>query len=247
MIPLKIHYCWFGHKPLPDLAKKCIASWKKYLPEHQIIEWNEDNFDINQIPYTAQAYKCKKYAFVSDFARFKIMYEYGGIYFDTDVEVIKSMDDILAKGPFFGIEASNKNSLCAPGLGFACYPKQDLCKEMLNYYENTNFIRSNGDMNLKTVVHIFSEILQKRDICPSTKLTKYNGVYFYPPEYFCPINYYTGEQKFTSNTHTIHHYAASWKSKYDNVPFITKIWKFLHLPQLNLKQRILNHLPNTRH
>ena len=95
MIPKIIHYCWFGKKPLPKLALKCIASWKKFLPDYEIKEWNEDNFDVNQIPYTSEAYACKKYAFVSDYARFKIMYEYGGIYFDTDVEVIKPLDDII--------------------------------------------------------------------------------------------------------------------------------------------------------
>ena len=102
MIPKKIHYCWFGRGPLPDLAKKCIASWRKYLPEYEIKEWNEDNFDVHCIPYCSEAYDAGKYAFVSDYARFKILYEYGGLYFDTDVEVIKAMDDIISRGPFMG-------------------------------------------------------------------------------------------------------------------------------------------------
>lgn len=96
MIPKKIHYCWFGRNPLPESAQKCIASWKKYLPDYEIIEWDEDNFDVNCIPYTTQAYEAKKYAFVSDYARFKILYEHGGLYFDTDVEVIRPLDDIIA-------------------------------------------------------------------------------------------------------------------------------------------------------
>ena len=104
MIPKIIHYCWFGRNPLPELAQKCIASWRKYLPDYEIKEWNEDNFDVNMIPYTAEAYKAKKYAFVSDYARFWILYKYGGLYFDTDVEVIKPMDDIIARGPFMGCE-----------------------------------------------------------------------------------------------------------------------------------------------
>lgn len=104
MIPKIIHYCWFGRGPLPELAQKCIASWKKYLPDYEIKEWNEDNFDVNIIPYTAEAYQAKKYAFVSDYARFWIMYHYGGIYFDTDVEVIRPMDDIVANGNFMGFE-----------------------------------------------------------------------------------------------------------------------------------------------
>lgn len=104
MIPKIIHYCWFGRGPLPELAQKCIASWKKYLPDYEIKEWNEDNFDVNIIPYTAEAYAEKKYAFVSDYARFWVLYKYGGIYFDTDVEVIRPLDDIIAKGNFMGCE-----------------------------------------------------------------------------------------------------------------------------------------------
>ena len=110
MIPKIIHYCWFGRNPLPELAQKCIASWKKYLPDYEIKEWNEDNFDVNIIPYTAEAYAAKKYAFVSDYARFWILYKYGGIYFDTDVEVIRPIDDIIAKGNFMGCETDASGS-----------------------------------------------------------------------------------------------------------------------------------------
>lgn len=104
MIPKKIHYCWFGRKPLPESAKKCIASWKKFFHDYEIIEWNEDNYDVNKIPYIQQAYEAKKYAFVSDYARFDVLYQYGGVYFDTDVEVIRPFEDILEKGAFMGCE-----------------------------------------------------------------------------------------------------------------------------------------------
>lgn len=104
MIPRTIHYCWFGRTPLPDKAKICIESWKKFMPDYEIKEWNEDNFDVNIIKYTAEAYKLKKYAFVSDYARFWILYHYGGVYFDVDVELIKPIDDILARGAFMGCE-----------------------------------------------------------------------------------------------------------------------------------------------
>jgi len=244
MIPKTIHYCWFGQKPLPELALKCIASWKKFLPEYEIKEWNEDNFDVNQTLYTKQAYKCGKFAFVSDYARFKIMYEQGGIYFDTDVEVIKSLDEIIARGPFFGIEASNKKPLCAPGLGFACIPGLDLCKEMIEQYESSDFILSNGHYNLKTVVMRFSEILQKKGFKYSSKITEFDGVFFYPPEFFCPINYYTGKKEITSNTYTIHHYAASWVNEEDCPSTIAKIWKMFHLPSTNIRDKISRLLNN---
>mgnify|MGYP001644804644 FL=1 len=104
MIPKIIHYCWFGGHPLPASALKCIESWRKYCPDYEIKEWNESNYDVNKIPYISQAYEVKKYAFVSDYARFDILYQYGGVYFDTDVEVIKPIDEIIEKGAFFGME-----------------------------------------------------------------------------------------------------------------------------------------------
>lgn len=240
MIPKIIHYCWFGKKPLPELALKCIASWKKFLPGYEIKEWNEDNFDVNQIPYTAQAYKCGKFAFVSDYARFKIMYEHGGIYFDTDVEVIKPLDVIIAKGPFFGMEASDGDLSCAPGLGFACNAGLGLCKEMTEQYEHEKFILSSGLLNLETVVTRFSNILQKNGFKYNNDITEFENMFFYPPEFFCPINYHTGEKNITQNTYTIHHYAASWVNKYDNLPLYAKIWQFLHLPNTDIRKKFFN-------
>ena len=237
MIPKTIHYCWFGKKPLPELALKCIASWKKFLPDYEIKEWNEDNFDINQIPYTAEAYKCKKYAFVSDYARFKIMYEYGGVYFDTDVEVIKPLDNILNKGAFWGLEKSKERLSCNPGLGFACPPGLDLCKEMIDHYKSEIFILPNGKYNLTTVVEAFSKILESKDFSLFSFPVELNGIYIYPPDYFCPINYNTGKTNITQNTYTIHHYAASWVNKYDNMSLFEKIWNFLHLPNTNIRAK----------
>lgn len=123
MIPHVIHYCWFGHKPLPRAAKRCIASWRKFFPGWEIREWNEDNFDVNCIPYTAGAYAAGKYAYVSDYARFKILSEHGGVYFDTDVEVIAPFDDILARGGFMGYEEPGELN---PGLGMAALSPESL-------------------------------------------------------------------------------------------------------------------------
>ncbi|MDE6783607.1 MAG: glycosyl transferase, partial [Paramuribaculum sp.] len=138
-IPKVIHYCWFGGKPLPKLARKCIRSWKKYLPDYEIQEWNESNFDVNIIPYTAQAYEAKKYAFVSDYARFWILYKYGGLYFDTDVEVIRNMDRIIEAGSFMGCETTCEEAQArggglsvAPGLGLGAPAGSELYKEILD-------------------------------------------------------------------------------------------------------------------
>lgn len=209
MIPKVIHYCWFGRDKLPPLAKKCIASWEKFFPGYEIKEWNEDNFDVNAIPYTAQAYKYKKYAFVSDYVRFKVLYEYGGIYFDTDVEVIKPMDYILSKGAYFGLE-NDRIFACNPGLGFACEPKFHLLKEMLNLYANMQFETTSGELNKKTIVEYFSEMLISKGLQPTPGIIEFGEANFYPTEYFCPKPSEFGKIQISENTRTIHHYAASW-------------------------------------
>ena len=238
MTPKIIHYCWFGKSPLPPLALKCIDSWRKFLPDYEIREWTEANFDVNQTAYTAGAYKCKKFAFVSDYARFKIMYDYGGIYFDTDVEVIKPLDHIVTKGSFWGLEKSKEGLSCNPGLGFACPPGLDLCQEMIHHYENDTFIYPNGKYNLTTVVDVFSKLLRSKGFSFSSFPEELDGVHIYPPEYFSPIDSNTGETVITQHTHTIHHYAASWVNKYDNMSFFEIIWNILHLPNTNIRGRL---------
>ena len=190
MIPKVIHYCWFGGNPLPKSAQKCIASWRKYLPDYEIKEWNESNFDVNIIPYTAEAYKAKKYAFVSDYARFWILYKYGGLYFDTDVEVIKNMDDIIAKGPFMGCENEAKAGATPaqlgvnPGLGLGVNPGLGLYEEILEDYKTSHFITANGELDLKTIVDRTTEVLCKYGLQNTSKIQEVAGVLIYPKEYF---------------------------------------------------------------
>ena len=120
-IPKIIHYCWFGNNPKPEIVYKCIESWKKYFPDYEIVEWNEKNYDVNKELYMQEAYSCKKWAFVSDYARFDVLYQYGGIYFDTDVEVLKKFpQEILCNQAFTGIESTK---IISPGLVFGCAPK----------------------------------------------------------------------------------------------------------------------------
>ena len=211
MIPKVIHYCWFGNNPLPKLAVQCIESWKRFLPDYEIKEWNEENFDVNMIPYTAEAYKAKKYAFVSDYARFWILYKYGGLYFDTDVEVIKSMDDIIAKGSFMGFENNGATTTGVnPGLGLGVNPGLDLYKEILDYYNRELFLMPNGKLNLKTVVLRVTEIMKKYGLKEMNVFQAVAGVNIYPYDYFCPIRITDGKLCLTDNTVSIHHYAASW-------------------------------------
>lgn len=231
MIPKIIHYCWFGRGPLPELAQKCIASWKKYLPDYEIKEWNEDNFDVNIIPYTAEAYQAKKYAFVSDYARFWILYQYGGIYFDTDVEVIRPIDDIIERGNFMGFETNpsptnddaSKASV-APGLGLGVNPGLGLIKKMLDFYEGKHFKFIPDGIGQLTIVHIATEVLNQAGLKQQPGIQLVNDVWIYPTEYFCPINLKTGRIHIEANTRTIHHYAGTWQDKHFSFKeFIKKV------------------------
>lgn len=221
MIPKIIHYCWFGGKPLPENMKKCIASWKKYLPDYEIKEWNESNFDLNCCEYVQEAYKIKKWAFVSDYARFWILYRYGGLYFDTDVEMIKSLNILIEKGSFMGCENittpisdGDVSSLAInPGLGMAASPGLRLYKEILDYYGGLHF-SLNKDGTYDTVVDYVTSILRKHGFKGNGTIEEIDDIFVYPPEYFGPMNYKTGKISITENTYTIHWYTASWQSGY---------------------------------
>ena len=232
MFPKIIHYCWFGRNPLPPLAEKCIASWKKYLPDYEIKEWNEDNFDVNLIPYTQEAYEAKKYAFVSDYARFWILYKYGGLYFDTDVEVIRPLDDIIARGAFMGLERDCETGAteqcevapglglgCNPGLGLGCNPGLGQYRKILDFYATLHFRLQDGSLNLATIVQYTTELLRQDGLKNIPGIQKVGDIYVYPSEYFCPYNIVTKRKHITQNTRTIHHYMASWM----NVPSSEKI------------------------
>ena len=220
MIPKVVHYCWFGGNQLPDDAKKCIESWRKFFPEYEIKEWNERNFDVNCCDYVKEAYAAQKWAFVSDYARFWILYHEGGLYFDTDVEVIKDMSDIIAKGAFMGCETDNK---CAPGLSLGANPGLGLYKEILDYYEKIHFFIEGN--TTETVVTHTSKILKSHGWVGNGEIEQIEGVTIYPPEYFCPMDYKTGKLDITPNTRSIHWYTASWQSSYSKAK--TKLQQLL--------------------
>ena len=225
LMPKTIHYCWFGRKPLPKLAKRCIASWRKFLPEYEIKEWNEDNFDINLIPYTEEAYKLGKYAFVSDYARYWILFRHGGIYFDTDVEVIKDMDDIIAQGPFMGIERDKDSLSVAPGLGMGADPGMEFYRKMLNLFEDWSPGDSEGVLPallVKGTTALFIDNGFKLE----DKMQTIDGITIYPNDYFNPMDDYTGKITLTQNTRSIHYYAKSWIENYG--PIRNALTQYLH-------------------
>lgn len=224
MIPKVIHYCWFGRKEMPRSAKKCINSWKKFLPDYEIKEWNEDNFDISLIPYTQQAYEAGKYAFVSDYARFYILYHHGGIYFDTDVEVIGDMENILGKGPFMGREMwveegtrEPEKQFVAAGLGIAAEPRNCIYAEILEQYQQVSFRMDDGSYNMDTVVTYIGRVLVKHGLKGTNKICQVGNILIYPKDYFCPKDYQKGKIRITPNTVSIHHYGSTWMSRSDRM------------------------------
>lgn len=214
MTPKTIHYCWFGGNPLPKSAEKYIKSWEKHLPDYNIIRWDESNFDIDSIPYTREAYAAKKYAFVSDYARFWILYHHGGVYFDTDVEVLKPIDDIVEAGNFLGVELQDSTHITInPGLGLGVEKNNPLFKDLMGIYHSSHFLCEEGIVKVQNIVEITTEYLIKNGLENIDGIQQCCGFTIYPKDYFCPIDYDTRELKITENTRTIHHYAESWVPK----------------------------------
>ena len=224
LIPKIIHYCWFGGNPLDKLGQKCLDSWKQYFPDYEIKEWNETNFDINYCKYVKEAYQAKKWAFVSDYARFKILYEQGGVYFDTDVEVIRPFDDILSKGNYIGCE--RKGTAVNPGLGMAVAPGLGIIKEIIEDYEQSSFLKADGTYDLTTIVERTTKILKRHGLATTDKIQVIADVNIYPSEYFCPINMETGKLEITENTYSIHRFAGSWEKKSNK--FRGKIYRLIN-------------------
>ena len=245
MIPKVIHYCWFGRNPLPESAVKCINSWKKFFPEHEIKEWNEDNFDVNMIPYTREAYEAKKYAFVSDYVRMWVLYHYGGLYFDTDVEVIKQMDDIVNRGAFMGIEvecSESSNISVAPGLGLGVEQNHPIYNEILEYYNVAHFINEDGSYNLFAIVKITTMILFNNGMKNTNSLQEVNGIWIYPREYFNPFDDNTGTLAVTENTRSIHWFTKTWMKKQNPLRtwLVRRIHRYFGINSLAWLKQILN-------
>lgn len=208
-IPPKIHYCWFGGNPLPESAIKCINSWKKFCPDYEIVEWNESNFDLNCCAYVKEAYDSKKWAFVSDYARLWAMVNFGGVYMDTDVEMIKPIDEYLTLQAFSGFES---NHSILTGI-MACEKDFPLFKELLDDYKDRHFILEDGSYDQTTnVVAITNRVLSHGLILNNT-LQTVDGFTLYPFDYFCAKSILDGSVKITENTRTVHHFSGSWHTE----------------------------------
>lgn len=236
MIPKIIHYCWFGGNPIPKEFKKYMKSWKKFCPDYEIKEWNESNFDFNSHPFVKEAYKNKKWAFVSDYVRLWVVYNYGGIYLDTDVELLKSLDDLLNNNFYIGIEQSDLR--VNTGLGFGAEKKNEIVRELLSVYDDVNY--DNNDLNNFSCPILNTNVLsrfgyQNKD---ENQFLKNGSIIIYSSEYFDPISPSTKNNNLSSSTYSIHHYSASWLSK--KKVFKRRIANFLGQENINKLKKIIN-------
>lgn len=235
MIPKTIHYVWIGGNPLPTEAKLCMDSWTKHCPDYRIKEWNEKNFDLDLYPYAREAYDKRKYAFVSDVIRLYALYTEGGIYMDTDVEVLKPLDRFLVHNAFSGFE----NDRLVPTGIMASEKGGKWAKENLDYYEGRHFIKPDGSMDTQTNVITITNIMLKYGLKENNTYQDFPGlITFYPKDYFCPKSYKDGKIHLTDNSYTIHHFNSSW------MPWYEKMERDICI-KLGIKNRyILHHLFN---
>lgn len=226
MIPKKIHYCWFGKGDKPKLAEKCIASWKKYCPDYEIVEWNEDNFDVNLNAYTKMCYEQKKYAFLSDYVRLLVISKHGGIYFDTDVEAVKSLDELLKYEAFFGFETSEYVNT---GEGFGAVAGNVIVKQMMKKYEPL-LDGKHGEVGCP---HLNTDALLKFGLKQNGETQQLENGIVFSKEYFNPYDDPTGVLSKTKNTYSIHWYGKSWMNTGTRIR--STLTKPLHKLQMLMK------------
>lgn len=231
MIPKIIHYCWFGRGEKPELAKRCIASWEKFCPGFEIREWNEDNCDYLAVPFMAEAYGAKKYAFVSDVMRLIVLEQYGGIYFDTDVEVLRDFSPLLRDEGFIGFE---NDQYVASGLVIASVAHHPVIQAMIEEYRRLHYLRPDGSVNAVGCPRLNTDVMERFGLTRNGEEQLVNGIHVYPADYFNPLDSATGKLTKTANTYSVHWYSMSW------LPIATrlksKIGRILRRVQRKIKQ-----------
>ena len=195
----KIHYCWFGNSEKPKDVRLYIKKWTELMPEFELYEWNEDNSNFRQCDFASQAYFFKKYAFVSDYVRMKVLYEYGGLYLDTDIKMIKSLAPLCSTGDFIGIEC---DGCYGTGIMYA-EPKASWVKRMIDFYETHSFVKIGGLLLVTPNTHLLTNFYPNQSI----------GINVLPYDYLTAKSWKTGQISITSNTYCVHDYAKTWLKK----------------------------------
>jgi hypothetical protein len=224
VIPKKIHYCWVGGNPIPEKNLKCINSWKRFCPDYEIFEWNENNYDFTKNRYMKEAYDAGKWGFVPDYARLDIVYNHGGIYLDTDVEVIKPLDELLYNNAFCGFESIKHVNF---GSGFGGVSGFPLLKEIRDSYNDISFIKNDGSLNLTPSPVLQTDFLLKHGLKRNSGFQVIQGLAIYPVDYFSPLSLGTRQLKKTTNTYSIHWFDGSWldEALRDSSEIYTKLFE----------------------
>ncbi len=215
-IPKIIHFCWFGHGEYSDKMKYCMASWEKYCPDYKIMKWDEDSFDLDSCNYIRQAYDKKRWAFVTDYVRFKVLQQYGGVYLDTDMEVIKPFNDLLNDDAVLSfkqvVEGTNFNGLTSAFI--ATKPNNPDFNPLIEQFESRSYINEEGEEDITPIAKFLTDLVKDKGIKLDDSLQSQNGITVYPHEYLCPTVISTKDSKIatTDNTHVIHHFVGTWRT-----------------------------------
>ena len=205
-----VHYCWFGRGEKPKFVQKCIASWKKHLPDYEIKEWNEDNFDITCCDFVKEAYSDRNFAFVSDYVRACALYNEGGIYFDTDVEVLKKFDRFLDDKFFAGFEEKAFVGTCVMG----AEKGSPIFEEYLSHYKNAKYLNPDGTKYSDTNVVLLTSLLENKGLVRDDSEQTVDGyIKIYPRTFFSPYDYINGISYITDDSYAIHHFKQLWLPK----------------------------------
>ncbi len=223
-IPKIIHYCWLSGEPFPEDIRKCMDSWAEKMPDYQIKLWDTNNFDCGICTYTRQAMERKKYAFVSDYIRLYALYHEGGIYLDSDIEVLKSFDALLENRAFTGFESGGRIGAWI----FASEKGNSLFKRLLDYYADRSFYNGQGEMDLTPNTVPVTKIMVESGLKPKNEIQRLPNITVYPEEYFCPKNPWNGEINITDSTYAMHHFKGAWNDFADrDLPFISNIHQYV--------------------
>ena len=238
MIPKIIHYCWFGGAEKPESVRKCIKSWRKKCPDYKVLEWNEDTFDLSECPlYVQQAYAAGKWAFVTDYVRLAVVYQHGGIYLDTDVELVKRLDKLLQYQAYFGFENANHINT---GVGFGAVAGCEILAEMMVDYQGIPFLREDGTLDTTPCPQRNTEVLVRHGLITNDAKQLLEGnILILPSIYLCPINYHTNKRRYSLQTISIHHYSASWHSEVQKQHRVQQLMQEQQRRQQRRKARLL--------